>query len=316
LIEDAEGRIRFVNPKMEAILGYTQRQLVGQRWSEIVSPICLEELEKEKEKLLQGVKWYYEAVLLHTDGTEVPVVANATPLFQGSKFTGVLTVFTDIAEAKRRIAEAERDRLQGELHEALNVFHAGVMLEAEACQHWLQEGQCERVETALDQLWKVARYTYGELSNILQDLRDPILEDEGLAAALVNYATTVNPERINVSNDVTGRLARDREHALYRIAQGAIGNALRHADLENVPGGQIWASLVENLEDVILRVEDNGIGFDKDAISLGYPGAFGLERMHQWAKMIGATLEIDSHPGTGTVITATVSRGEMERGHD
>lgn len=310
VIEDAQGVIIYVNSMIETMLGYSREELIGQHWSKIVQPLWLEKVEEEKKQRFQGVKGRYEVSMLRKNGTEVPVAVNATPLFENGEFAGVLMLFTDITETKRRIAEAERDRLRGELHEAINILHASVILEAEACQHWLQMRQYEQVETSLNRLWKVSRHTYGELSNILQGLRDPILESEGLVAALKNYAEAISPDLILFHSNIEDRLNPDYELALYRVAQGAIGNALRHAGLTNIPGGQIRVNFVKEGRYLTLRVEDNGKGFEADAIEVGHPMAFGLERMKHWAIAIGATLEIESKPGSGTAVTVTVPLGE------
>jgi PAS domain S-box-containing protein len=309
LIENNEGHIMFVNPKMETMLGYSQAELVGQHWSKIIPPMWVEKVAEEMKRRSQGVKGRYEAALLHSDGAKIPVAVSANPLFEAGEFVGVLTVFTDITETRRRIAEAERDQLQGELHETLNVLHAGVMLEAEATLHWLQEEQYDHIESGLGQLWKASRYAYGELSNIMQDLRDPILENVGIVGALANYASTVGPDLVSVHSNLESRLNRDLEHALYRIAQGAISNAIRHAGLRGIEGGKIQVKLTGQDGNVTLRVEDNGKGFDPDAAA----ATFGLSRMKQWAGMLGATLQIDSQLGRGTTVTTIVSL--RERGH-
>ncbi len=203
-------------------------------------------------------------------------------------------------------ARKERGRLQGELHDMLNVFHAGVMLEAEAASYWLANGDYERARAGLSQLWRVSRFTYGELNNILQDMRDPILESQGLVPALMNYVDAVGHDLVEFRSNLDVRLDPEVSHTLYRIAQGAVSNAIEHAGLSNAENGKMWIDLLQVEDTIILRVVDNGGGFDLKGLQLGYPRAFGLERMSQLARSLGASLQIDSQVGKGTSISVAV----------
>jgi PAS domain S-box-containing protein len=301
LKEDAEGRINFVNPKMATMLGYSQAELTGQHWSKVVPPVWIEKVTEEAKKRSQGVKGRYEAALLHRYGTEIPVVVNANPLFEKGEFAGVLTVFTDIRETKRR--------LEDELHEAMNFFHAGVMLEIEAAQDRLEKEQYGLLKAELEQLWRASRHTYSELDKILLDLRDPILERRGLGPALEKYTRLVARDRVFVMDDFKDRLQPDTEHALFRIAQGAITNAVRHAGLEQVSGGKALVRLAREGENITLSIMDNGEGFDT-GIMQRYTQAFGLVRMKEWAQALDTTLQIESAPGEGTKVMVTISAEE------
>jgi GAF domain-containing protein len=209
-------------------------------------------------------------------------------------------------QVSREAAQSERNRLQGDLHDALNVFHAGIMLEAEAARHWLAKGQIQRVEAELDQLWRVASYTYGELSHILQDLRDPILQKEGLAAALRRYTDMVGRELVSLSVDLECRLDFNIEYVLYRIAQGAISNSVKHAGLQTISNGHIDVSLTHNRDRITLLIIDNGLGFDPYSPQFESTVPFGLDQMRHLAESLGTTLQIVSAPGQGTSISVTV----------
>jgi two-component system NtrC family sensor kinase len=100
MIENAEGYITFVNPKMAELLGYTEQELVGKHWSEIIAPSCLSQVEKESNKRLEGISSRYETALLHKDGNQVPGLISARPLFKDGEYVGTLGVFTDLTEIK------------------------------------------------------------------------------------------------------------------------------------------------------------------------------------------------------------------------
>jgi len=210
----------------------------------------------------------------------------------------------------RRISEValekERERLQGDLHEAMNIFHAAVMLRAEIIKDKLRKGEYKVAEIGLEQLWRASRFAYTELDNILQDLRSPILEEEGLVPALRAYAQTVEREYVFVEGDAQVRLPVEVEHALYRIGQGAISNALKHAGLDDIEGGRVQVKMTVESGIVTLSIEDNGMGFDIDTLERRGDW-FGLRRMEERAKSIGGRLEIQSVPEQGTTVTVTVA---------
>ncbi|MCP4536807.1 MAG: GAF domain-containing protein [Chloroflexi bacterium] len=101
LLEDATGHITFVNPKGAQLLGALPQELVGQHWRTAVAPEHLPQVEGESAKRIRGVTSRYETVLLTKDEHRVPVIISARPLFDQDRFTGVLSVFTDITEHKQ-----------------------------------------------------------------------------------------------------------------------------------------------------------------------------------------------------------------------
>ena len=110
LLEDAAGHTTFVNPAAAELLGYRPHELIGRHWTAIVPPDAVPAIERELSRRPQGVASRYEATLLARDGSPVPVLVSAKPLFDGEQaddrhFAGVLSVFTDIRDRVR----AERD---------------------------------------------------------------------------------------------------------------------------------------------------------------------------------------------------------------
>jgi len=111
LIEDGEGRITFVNPAMEAMLGYPAQALLGRSWKLIVPDDQIGSVSRRMERRPEGVGGRYEAVLLAESGRRVPVVVAAQPMFEGGHFSGVLSAFTDITERVRAERELQERRL-------------------------------------------------------------------------------------------------------------------------------------------------------------------------------------------------------------
>jgi PAS domain S-box-containing protein len=116
LLEDASGHIAFVNPTAADLLGYARQELVGQHYLATVPPECAARVERESNRRPQGIASRYETALLTREGTQIPVIVSAKPLFKDGAFEGVLSVFTDISERVR----AERElRASEEKHREL-----------------------------------------------------------------------------------------------------------------------------------------------------------------------------------------------------
>jgi diguanylate cyclase (GGDEF)-like protein/PAS domain S-box-containing protein len=122
IIEDANGFLTFANPRTEKLLGYSPEVLIGKHWSAIVPEDQIEKVGDETQKRPGGVESQYETRLRHKDGTQVPVIASARPLFDDGRFVGVLTAFTDISERRRaEVALIESEEKFRSLVENLNV---------------------------------------------------------------------------------------------------------------------------------------------------------------------------------------------------
>jgi diguanylate cyclase (GGDEF)-like protein/PAS domain S-box-containing protein len=105
VIEDANGNITFANPRIEKLLGYSPEELVGRHWTLIVPEEQTEKVSRETTKRPRGIESQYETVLKGANGTEIPVIASARPLFKDNRFMGVLTAFTDISD-RRKVEQA------------------------------------------------------------------------------------------------------------------------------------------------------------------------------------------------------------------
>jgi two-component system sensor histidine kinase UhpB len=104
------------------------------------------------------------------------------------------------------------------------------------------------------------------------------------------------PAELHTVGLLDERLSSDMETTLYRIAQEALTNVARHARASNVD-----VILERRGDQVLLIVEDNGVGFDPSRTGSQRRG-FGLLGMHERAALVGATLQIESTSGEGTTI--------------
>jgi signal transduction histidine kinase len=142
----------------------------------------------------------------------------------------------------------------------------------------------------------------------VHELRPLALEKEGLVGALQQRLDAVERRagmdaRLIVEGELD--LLPDVEEALYRIAQEALNNALKHA-----AATMVRVSIHADEDKVVLEVADNGKGFDPQAVS--DEGGMGLTTMRERAEKLGGTLVLISAPGEGTTVTV-VWHGDEER---
>ncbi|HEX8128129.1 MAG TPA: two-component regulator propeller domain-containing protein [Pyrinomonadaceae bacterium] len=203
----------------------------------------------------------------------------------------------------------ERNRIARELHDALAQGFTSISIHLEALSAKMGAPH-DAAREHLNQARLLVRSSLAEARRTVRDLRSELLESGDLAAALSQVAGQLTAGT-QVSAQVTAAgaarpLPARVENNLLRVGQEALTNAVRHAGARTV-----WARLEYGSHQVRLRIEDDGRGFDvhtTDAASNG--GGFGLRGMRERLTQIGGTLCVESLPGRGTEITATVPLGE------
>jgi signal transduction histidine kinase len=148
----------------------------------------------------------------------------------------------------------------------------------------------------LRELLETAQEALREMRLLIFELRPSILESEGLVNALRARLEAVEERAgLDISFQVTGEttLPAPIEEGLYRIAQEALNNALKHACAQHVSVSLDWAE-----DTVVLEIIDDGCGFDPATAIPG--GGLGLDGIIERAAHIGGELLLDSAPGEGT----------------
>jgi signal transduction histidine kinase len=207
-------------------------------------------------------------------------------------------------EASRELsALSERNRLALELHDVVSQKLFSVVLTAEAAATLLDRDP-DAARARLERVGTLARESLDDLRSLIDELRPPELERDGLAAALRKHVEVLAPlhqAAIEAELDeVPADAERDRQ--VLRIAQEALNNALRHAAATRV-------ELALRAPDGALELEvaDDGIGFDPDDPELR-ARRLGLTSMEERAARIDGALEIDSVAGRGTRVRLRVGR--------
>ena len=197
--------------------------------------------------------------------------------------------------------ESERQRIARELHDGTGQALTGLALGLRGLAAQV-EAQPELTQRRLSTLELIATNSLGELRNLINDLRPPQLDDMGLIAALRWLVERSQDwDRPLVRLEIHGEpvaLESEVETMLYRIAQEALTYALMHAKAD-----QIWITL-DYTRGPCLCVRDDGIGFDQSAPDdTTRRPAWGLAGMQERASLINGTLQVESTPGVGTLVT-------------
>jgi signal transduction histidine kinase len=205
-------------------------------------------------------------------------------------------------QARQLAAVEERQRLARNLHDSVTQALYGVTLYSEAVFGQLSQGEIDKAAEHLRELQSTAREALTEMRLLIYELRPPVLEEEGLIAALQARLAAVE-ERVGVKTEFTVEgefhLPVEIEEGLYRIAQEALNNAMKHAQASN-----IRISLRRDESCVTLEIADDGVGLDP--ATAGKEGGLGLQAMEERAAELGGQLSLTSRPQEGTQILVEV----------
>jgi two-component system NarL family sensor kinase len=196
--------------------------------------------------------------------------------------------------------EAERRRLAGDIHDGITQRLVSLAYHLDAAA----DAVLEDTEVAVRELARARELTdltLDEAHAAIAGLRPPVLDDLGLADGLASLARSIAQVQVQVR--VAGTACELPEHvviALYRIAQEALQNVVKHAQAT-----QAQVELRCDTASVLLRVTDDGRGFDIGA-QPDSEGSYGLRSMTERAELVGGKLDVTSRPGIGTTVTATV----------
>jgi PAS domain S-box-containing protein len=196
----------------------------------------------------------------------------------------------------------ERARLARELHDSVTQALFSMTLLAEAGQRLAGTGDLERVQTYLRRLGETSQQSLKEMRLLVYELRPQALEEVGLVGALQQRLDAVEARagveaRLLVEGTVQVPIMMEED--LYRIAEQALNNALKHAAATLVV---VWIRADDGR--ISIEVLDNGCGFNPETIK--DKGGQGLTSMRERTERIGGVLTVDSTPGQGTTVKVEV----------
>ncbi|MCU0505874.1 MAG: GAF domain-containing protein [Chloroflexi bacterium] len=314
----ADGRFTFWSATAEAVFGRPLEELVGSHWSSIVAeeslPVATEawvQLASDTGRVLR-----LEFRLLRADGSSFRTETSAVPIFEGGVFAGAHGAVRDLSEHDRLerelvrqagelAAAEERTHLARELHDSVTqaLFSMGLVIRSiEVLMGEDPPRARERLRTLAD----LQRDALAEIRSLIFELRPGSLAEDGLVRALRTHVAAVEgriglPVVLDADDDL-GRFPLPVEDALYRIAQEALHNTVKHASARSVR-----IELRRTRAGARLVVEDDGVGFDPDAVADGH---LGLTGMRARAERVGGTLSVEPRRrGTRVVVAVPLSDG-------
>ena len=274
----------------------------------IVQP--LQRLDQQARDIGQG---NYAALSQPVRGIEEIEQLQTTLRKMSSQIQADQERLRNYAHAVTETQEAERKRLARELHDDTIQSLIVLSQRIQAMRQTTAPTQ-PQIAIRLDDMRVMVLRMIEDIRRFSRALRPIYLEDAGLTAALERLVHETNetarqipdgmPSCAVVFRTIGGisRYKPEVELALYRIAQEALSNALRHAS-----PSQVSIAINESpTGGVLLVIEDNGQGFERQepvANDGNRPGGFGLMSIHERALLIGANVEVRSEPGKGTRIT-------------
>jgi len=217
----------------------------------------------------------------------------------------------DLKEERSKLISKEevvRHQLARDLHDGPAQAVAAITMNVEFIKRLLERDP-RRVLEELDKLSGLAKRTTYEIRTMLFELRPLVLETQGLKVTLEQYLERFqgNSAGVAILLDADGaasvQLETKTEGTLFNIIQEAMNNALKHAKAKTV-----WVRLRREGRNLIAVVQDDGIGFDMQAVMRTYEkrGSFGLLNIDERARLVGGNAEIQSVPGNGTTVTIIV----------
>ncbi len=313
-----EGIITSWNGGAERIFGYSAGEAIGKSVTMLIPSDRADEETHILARLRRGEYIeHYETIRRHRDGTLLDISLSVSPVADVSgKIIGASKIARNITDRRqteaakrdreimRRIVEAqeaERHRIARDLHDHLGQQLTALRLKLESAR-----GKCNGngpLEIEMEQIQSYASRIDMDINYLAWELRPTELDQLGLEDALGSFVrewskTYGVDAEFHTSKKVNHRLQPDLETNLYRIVQEGLNNILKHAKASSV------SVLIEHRADeIVLIIEDNGIGFDPAFSSNAAPGrGLGLVGMRERTALYGGTLEIESGPGEGTTV--------------
>jgi len=306
-VKDLDGRYLLVNRQFERIFHLARGASLGRSDHELFPPdfaaaFCANDRQVAvTNKVIEFEERVPQDGLVHT------YISIKFPL-QGEDgrpeaVCGISTDITERREAEERlrrlaqhlvtVREDERQRLGFDLHDGVcqELIGIGILVDAARARLGV---------IATPELAQVSAYLTrvgDHLRELARDLRPMLLRDLGLAGSLRALVEGLSTPALAIATDLPDdlpRLDEDLEIGLYRIAQEALVNAVRHARARHVV-----LTLTIDADGVHLRVRDDGRGF---ALDRAAPGGLGIASMEQRALALRGALRIESAPGAGTTV--------------
>lgn len=334
LLLKVEGARRYryesINSAYAKAFGVTKEQVIGKYFGDFMILEDLEEMLNNLNKAAQTcetVRFLTKNTIRgHEKQFEVTVVPIPDESGKCTQVLGTANDVTEILKAKEElivknrelqqltshlqdVREEERTNMAREIHDELGQQLTGIKMDLAWLQRKLSAND-EAVANKLKSSLELADRTINTVRRISSELHPSILDDLGLSEAMEWYKNEFHKRtgievafQSNISDDPINHKA---ALALYRIYQEALTNVARHSG-----ASKVTSSLITFDDSIQLIIVDNGKGFSSDGIKR--KRSLGLLSMKERATMLNGSHQIESSPGKGTSIIATIPIGENKK---
>ena len=307
---DANGRIQWVNRELERLLGWSGTELED---IDLLTQLCpdLEQRQQGLDHMRAATGKWLDFKIRTRDGRYVDTswanirLSNGMSIGIGQDISERLAAaLRDRKQAQEASRLEERNRMAQEIHDTLAQAFTGIIVHLGTASRKITVDPVaaqEHIKVGRD----LARSGLTEARRSVEALRPKLLEDGDLCSALRCLSLQMFSHSSTHSIcEVVGKaytLPQEVENNVLRIGQEALTNAFKYAR-----ASEIRIELVYETTQFILRIKDNGQGFDIDSFSV--ENGFGLMGMTERADRIGAKLTIQTQPGRGTEVVLSINR--------
>lgn len=320
---DLEGRQIYVNRIFCKMVGWSEEELLGAKFSFLYWPQDKGEISYKKIKnIISGN--------ISQEGIEMPffrkngdrfwgLVLNAPLVDREGEKIGQLMSVADITTQKRaenilrslsaRIIDAqetERRHVSQDLHDSIGGKLTGIKYSLEKILYDIR-GTSPSLQSSLEEIITFVQNTIEETQRITRNLHPSILDDLGLTSAIHaycrEYCEIYSNIRIHSNIEIEENSIPDSlKLIIYRVFQEALNNIAKHSGADC-----IYLTLQKDKDRIRLKIQDNGCGFDlSEVIDKGdLVGGIGLQSMKERTEFFGGTLIIESKRGKGSVVIAS-----------
>ncbi len=323
---DTNGNISFLNKFGQEFFGFSEAEIIGKNVIGTIVP-PYDSAGRDLKEMIRDITVnpqtyaHNENENMRRNGERVWIVWRNQPHYNSNgKLLNILCVGIDrthqkkneellAQQAQERVATEERNRLARDLHDAVSQTLFSASLISEVLPHLWERNQVEG-KKRLEEVRQLTRGALAEMRTLLFELRPAALADAELGDLLKHLAASITGRaRVPVSVEINGQcyLEPEAKVIFYRIAQEALNNVAKHAAAQ-----QAKINLTCTEEQIILKISDDGKGFEQKHITLN---SLGIGIMRERAAQIGAELQVKSAMGTGTEITLIWHNNNRKKGN-
>ncbi|MBK8417523.1 PAS domain S-box protein [Candidatus Villigracilis saccharophilus] len=326
MLTKVDGSIDAANPAACQMFGLTEMEIKQAGRGGLIDRSDPRLVKALQERALKG-KFKGELTGIHKNGSKFPVEITSSTFADKNGTMRTSMVIRDISiriqaekdlqsafEQLRLISsrlaelqESERREIAKELHDRVGQSLTALGISLNIIRKFVERDGLTKISPRFDSALNLVAEITAEIRTVMSNLYPPVLEDYGLTATLKWYTENLQQHtglQIQVfGEEIHPKLSSSVAMALFRIAQEALTNVIKHAATNYA-----IVRLEEKSDEVVLTIEDKGRGFDPLNITTRENPHWGVITMQERARAVGGFFEISSNPNNGTIVCARIPR--------